>query len=1227
MRWTIRAKLVTLVLAVLALFAAGTGWSFWLDLRAARAQSHEALLAVARATAHQIDAILSGRIEGLQTLAGVRVLDRLEPPDLSELALQAQSTQPFVSGFLVAGPDGQVLVSSAPAEPRPRQTLASDETFQTALKSLEPLVGGPRPGLLGAARAAVIVVPSTGLRGQPTGAVVTELDLDGLSTFLDATATHEGITLSVVTADRELLASTSPAGPLVGRMIGAAREAPDVIRPRDGVGEWTAENGTRYLAGAAGLIRAPWTVVAATPSAQAYGPAGMRFRNHLVGLGVVTVLALCLAWLIGRQFAAATRERERALAGLAARERRFSALSEVNTALTQELDLGPGPLLRHITEALARLTGASAVVLWDADSEGRRLVRRAWTVDPAVGMADMPMELSFEQGGTGWVARHREPLFVDDMTHDARIPSVRWAHEHDLLAFAGAPVLSGDALIGVLTLNLRRGEGPGEDGRALLVSFAAQAALAMRNARLFSETQARRREAESLAGLGRVLAQTLDPVAIAQEIADAARAAVGTHTAGLYRFDSVSGDIIAVALSGDVGPTQGRGVVFPRGTGVASVAARERRPISTPNMLEDPRIALTPEVRARIEQATYRAVLSVPLVARDTVLGALSVGDVAGRVFSEEDVRLLQAVADQAALTLDNARLYVEATRRRREAEELAGVARSLTETLDVAAVGRHIVEGVCPLMGATFARLRLREPDGSLRAVAWAGEGPDFVGAQHTLPPGAGIAGRAVTEGKPVWVSDFAADSRTVLTEGLRQYSARSDSRAVLAVPLRVRGEIIGALTVGDRTGRVFGPADIVLVEAFADQAALALDNARLYEETRERLRALQETQAQLVQAAKLSAVGQLVSGVAHELNNPLSVVIGHGQLMLSRNPTPEIRRPLELIVSQGERMAKIVQALLLFSRQRATVHGAVKLPEIIEQTLFLRAAQLRLSGIEVTVEHSPELPPAAGDAHQLQQVILNLVLNAEQAILQARAERRKAWAEAVRPRDHITVRTGLDATEGAEWVRLDVEDNGPGISPDVLPRIFEPFFTTKAVGQGTGLGLSVSYGIVEQHGGRLSAQSEPGRTIFTVLIPRYIAPATPTRPAMPAAVRPVGGGRAALVVDDEPAVVELVVSVLERTGWRVDVAAGGRAALEKVRQAHYDLVVSDIRMADGNGEEFYRAAVAAQLALADVFIFVTGDTANPAAWDFLQSANVPVLEKPFKPLDLLAAVERLCG
>ena len=942
-----------------------------------------------------------------------------------------------------------------------------------------------------------------------------------------------------------------------------------------------------------------------------------------LALGGLTLLALGAAWRLARRTQAAMAAHRRALVDLGAREQRVTAFAGVNAALAQELDAEA--LLRRITDTLAQLTGAPCVVLWATDLAGRRLVRQAWTMEPAIARLNLPYELTFDQGATGWIARQREAVIISDVATDPRMYAPAWCIQQGLHAFAGAPVLEGGELAGVLTLNMRDIDALGEDGQTLLVSFAAQAALAIRNARLISEAQKRRREAEALAALGRRLAQTLDPEAMAQELADSLRALLATRTSGLYRLDPATGAIVSGAISGDIGPALGRVVVFPPGTGVAALSALERRPVITNNLLTDPRITLTPEVRARIEQAVYRAVLSVPLVARDAAIGALSVGDAEGRVFTPDDVRLAEAVADQAALTLDNARLYVEATGRRREAEELARVARSLTESLDVVDVGRRIVDGVCPLLRVAFSRLRLKDPDGSLRAIAWSGATPDHMGPDIPLPAGVGVAGRAVLEGRPVWSADFAQDADLVLSDRLRDYAARSRARSVLGVPLRVRGEIIGSLTVGDEVGRVFAASEVTLLEAFADQAALALDNARLYEQTRARLRALQETQAQLVQAAKLSAVGQLVSGVAHELNNPLSVVIGHGQLMLTRNPPPEIRRPVELIVSQGDRMSKIVQSLLLFSRQRATARGAVDLPQIIEQTLVLRAAQLRLSGVTVIAEHEPDLPPADGDAQQLQQVILNLLLNAEQALLQTRKDLTGSLEAEPRPGARIVFRTSTRKLPERDWVRMEVEDNGPGIAPEVLPRIFEPFFTTKAVGQGTGLGLSVSYGIIQQHGGRLTAQSEPGCTVFAFEVPRWV-PGVPAPVVTPEPIgRIEGAGRAALVVDDEPEIVDLVVTILRRDGWKVDVAEGGRSGLERVRTARYDLIVSDFRMPDGDGEAFYRAAVEAQPELMRHFLFMTGDTANPIAWQFLQDTHIAVIEKPFSPDTLRAAIARL--
>jgi signal transduction histidine kinase len=310
-------------------------------------------------------------------------------------------------------------------------------------------------------------------------------------------------------------------------------------------------------------------------------------------------------------------------------------------------------------------------------------------------------------------------------------------------------------------------------------------------------------------------------------------------------------------------------------------------------------------------------------------------------------------------------------------------------------------------------------------------------------------------------------------------------DLVAFAGAPVAAGDELLGVLTLNLKRGRLPEGNDRALLLSFASQAAVAMrnarlfaDNARLYEEAQQRVRELQDTQAQLVQVAKLSAVGQLVSGVAHELNNPLSVVIGYGQLLLARGVPEEARRPIELMIAQGARMAKIVQSLMLFSRQRKPGRRAVSLPDIIQQIITLRETQLAISSIRLETEFGADVPPVQGDSHQLQQVFLNLILNAEQAILGSGVGGRRSG-------DCIRVSTRARLEGDSAWVVAQVVDNGPGIPAEVLPRIFEPFFTTKKVGEGAGLGLSVSYGIVEEHGGRLSVESGPGRSVFTLELP----------------------------------------------------------------------------------------------------------------------------------------------
>jgi signal transduction histidine kinase len=436
------------------------------------------------------------------------------------------------------------------------------------------------------------------------------------------------------------------------------------------------------------------------------------------------------------------------------------------------------------------------------------------------------------------------------------------------------------------------------------------------------------------------------------------------------------------------------------------------------------------------------------------------------------------------------------------------------------------------------------------------------------------------------------------------------------------IRDQVIGAIAVGLHTqGRRFVRADLDRLASLAVPAALAIEHSRLYEELQARVRELEATQAQLLQAGKLSAVGQLVSGVAHELNNPLSVILGYAQLLSARDLPADLRRPVEMMLAQGGRMAKIVQSLLLFSRQRKAERGAVDVREAIEQPLSLRATQLMLSGVRISASYGEGVPAAEGDAHQLQQVFLNLILNAEQAILGSRVGGQRMG-------DAIRVTTGVRVDQGQTWVVITVADNGPGIPRDALPRIFEAFFTTKKVGEGTGLGLSVSYGIIQQHGGRLSVESRPGHTVFTIELPAATSPPHP-RAAERAAVAGTGAGRGrhALVVDDEPGVLDLVAALLRQAGWEVATATGGRDALERLRGANYDLVLADMRMPDGSGEDLYRAVASERGELTERFLFMTGDTANPEAWRFIEATHAPVIEKPFTAQALLSAVERVAA
>jgi signal transduction histidine kinase/BarA-like signal transduction histidine kinase len=364
-----------------------------------------------------------------------------------------------------------------------------------------------------------------------------------------------------------------------------------------------------------------------------------------------------------------------------------------------------------------------------------------------------------------------------------------------------------------------------------------------------------------------------------------------------------------------------------------------------------------------------------------------------------------------------------------------------------------------------------------------------------------------------------------------------------------------------------------------------------------------------QLLQAEKMAALGQAISGVAHELNNPLATILSWAERLSEKAPNDTVRRGLDVILSESERAARIVRNLLTFARKRQSTRSLVDLNQIVRDTLALRTHEQRVGHIDVVTGLASGLPQVFADGHQIQQVLLNLMINAEQAMLAAHG------------RGSLVIRTWFDADQ--EAVALEVTDDGPGIPIELRGKIFDPFFTTKETGKGTGLGLTVAYAIVQEHGGAIRVESPPGRgASFTITLPVSVTEAASRPRTTPPVRADVARGATVLLVEDERALALAVREALVDAGLSVDHAGDGEEALARVRERAYDLVICDLKMPKVDGMALYRAIAAAMPALARRVIFVTGDVAGADAERFLEETGCRWLAKPFRLADLLRSV-----
>ena len=688
----------------------------------------------------------------------------------------------------------------------------------------------------------------------------------------------------------------------------------------------------------------------------------------------------------------------------------------------------------------------------------------------------------------------------------------------------GVPLLREGIPIGILNL-MRSHVRPFTDKQIELVStFADQAVIAIENARLFDEVRARTdelsealRQQTATSDVLQVISRSaFDLQPVFDIVAESSVNLCEAERATIYSYD---GELLRVVTALNAPPEFKEWVAqHPLRPGRHSGAARaalERRTIHIPDVQADPEYTFGAK-----DVEPIRTVLAVPILKGDDLLGVIIIYRFEVRPFTDKLIALVETFADQSAIAIENVRLFEEVQQR---TEDLAESLRQQTATADVLkvisrsafdlpTVLQTLVESAARLCEADKTTI-IRQKGGGLYVTEACGFSQEFMQVVKDMPiePTSGLAsGRALLEGRIVHIADVEADPNyTFAAKGLGDY------RAVLAVPMLREGEAIGVLVLTRPDVQPFTDKQIETASTFADQAAIAIENVRLFDSVEARTRELAKSledlrtaQDRLVQTEKLASLGQLTAGIAHEIKNPLNFVnnfsalaidlIGELQdkfraVPLDNKVNAEINDLADMlkgnlgkVVEHGKRANSIVKNMLLHSRQESGEHRPVDINALVAESLNLayHGARAAKQGFNITLEQS--LDPAAGKVdvfpQEIIRVLLNLISNGFYAATKRKAE---ANSGAYEPTLTATTRSLGDSVE------IRIRDNGTGISAEVRDKLFNPFFTTKPPGEGTGLGLSLSYDIiVKQHGGSIEVDTQPGEfTEFKIVLPRSAA------------------------------------------------------------------------------------------------------------------------------------------
>jgi len=712
---------------------------------------------------------------------------------------------------------------------------------------------------------------------------------------------------------------------------------------------------------------------------------------------------------------------------------------------------------------------------------------------------------------TGRVALDGKTVHIPDVLADPEYHATDYQQAFGYRAALGVPLLREGTTIGVFALTRDEAHPFTDKQIELVTTFADQAVIAIENARLLNELRESLQQQTATAEVLEVISRAaFDLQAVFETVVESSVRLCGAHRAIIYRFD---GELLRLAAAFNA--TQEfkewieRNPIRPSRNTAAARAALERRVVHIPDVLADPEYTYG---GANIENV--RTVLGVPILRGGVILGAMVIYHLEVRPFTDKQIALVETFADQAAIAIENVRLLDELRERTDELGRSVGELRALGEvsqavnsTLDLETVLSTIVAKAVQLSGTEAGAIYVfDEVQQGFRLRATYGMDQELIDAlahQHIGFDEPNVA-LAFAKREPIQVADLKEQHSSPVNEII----LRAGFRALLGAPL-LRGEdIIGLLVVRRRNPGSFPQNTVDLIKTFAAQSALAIENARLFQNVGTSLEDLRTAQDRLVQTEKLASLGQLTAGIAHEIKNPLNFVNNFSAVSVElidelrealggahldsklRAEIGEIadmlQGNLDKVVQHGKRADSIVKNMLLHSRQGSGEHRPVDINALVEESLNLayHGARAEKQGFNITLERS--FDPAAGEVdlfpQEITRVLLNLISNGFYA-----ATKRKAEANGG---DYEPTLAAATKSLG-DRVEIRIRDNGTGIPPEVKEKLFNPFFTTKPVGEGTGLGLSISHDIiVKQHGGSIEVDTRPGEfTEFRIVLPRAAA------------------------------------------------------------------------------------------------------------------------------------------